>query len=115
MSKNSEFETALQRLETALDAMVADGISPETVRDAAVMLGLGKQAGVDTAKSMRAILQISAPSEKPLRSRILFRMYRGFSHMLIGRDYPLAHSMGAPAAAETLRMLADSPRNEGMN
>lgn len=126
----TDFETALHRLETALDAMVADGIPRETALDAAVMLGLGSQEGVETAKSMRAILQISAPGEKPLRSQILTRMFQGFSILLINRDYPLfevsqaalawghagaINSVGREVTEQALRFLADGDRAEGMN
>lgn len=130
MAENTDFETALQRLETTLEALVAEGVSPETVRDAALMLGLGEIAGIETAKPMRAILQISAPGQKPDRSRALHHMYHAFSTMLVARDYPLSevataalswghagavNSVGPAITAETLRMLADSPRTEGMN
>ena len=129
MSKNSEFETALQRLETALDALVADGIPPETVRDAAMMLGLGEDS-IETGRSVRAILQVSAPGEKPLRARIIHRMFQGFTGMLIARHYPIfevaqaalawghagsINSVGRGVTEQALRFLADGDRAEGMN
>ena len=130
MTQTPEFETALQRLETAIKAMIADGIPRETALDAAVMLGLGEKTGVAAGANMRAILQISAPGEDAARSKILHRMYHGFSTMLVARKYPLAqiaaaalawghagamNTVGPEVTAETLRMLADSDRAEGMN
>jgi len=41
MTQKSDFDTALQRLETAIEAMTADGISRETALDAAAMLADG--------------------------------------------------------------------------
>lgn len=129
MTQNPEFEAALHRLEAALDAMVVDGIPRETALDAAVMLGLGENQ-VETAKSMRAILQISAPGEKPLRARIIHRMFQGFTGMLIARQYPIfevaqaalawghagaINSVGREVTEQALRFLADGDRAGGMN
>lgn len=130
MTKKTDFEAALKRLETAIDAMVAEGIDRETVLDAAMMAGLGLRSGAVAAHSMRAILQIAAPGQKPERLRILQQMYHGFSCMLIAREYPISevaiaalawghagavNSVGPEVTAETLRMIADAPRTEGMN
>ena len=79
---------------------------------------------------MREIVQLQAPQTDQERSKTLHRMYQGFSLMLMGRGYPLTQiataslcwgygialdSVGPEVTAETLRMLADSSRAEGVN
>lgn len=130
MKQNSDFDTTLQRLETALDAMVAERINRETALDAAMMAGLGLRSGAVAGRSMRDVLQISAPGGKPERSRILQQMFQGFTGMLIARQYPLyevalaaltwghagaMNSVGREVTEQALRFLADGDRAEGMN